>query len=556
MNSTNIRAGTENELFFGWLDFSIFGCMLGLSTLIGIYFGFWGKKEDTPKEYLHEQYVHCQFELIHSFLSGVTSLGVPTEIYVYGTLYMWICVTSILLGIGNYYIFLPVFYELQLTSTYEVLSGINVHYITPIIAIICIFYTMLGIAPIEIDRQLCQVYGPKIMSKQVGGIKAVVWTDFLQGFLMVGSSVVVACLGLIHVGGFGEVWRRNEEGGRIRMSLSPFERMTFWNVCVSYAFHWGGQTMVSQGLVQKFLSLPTYRNAKISLVIFVVGLVFINLVTCFIGMLMFAAYHDCDPLKTKGIPRTDQILPYYVMDIAGSIPGLPGLFIAGIFSASLSTMSSSLNSVGATLFEDFVRPCLKHKISDKAINNIIKFVVVIIGAICVINVFVVDRLGTIVQVTGSAVGVTNGAILGIFSFGMLYPRGNAKGALAGGICSMLTIGWIVFGTQTARLDGRIKDPELPTSVEGCGLNATVETPELVDTEDDVFILYKLSFMYYTMTGCFITMIVGAIVSQLTEPPTIQNSNPKLFSPFIRKYVNRRKKEEAAELDLLGATTPD
>jgi Na+/proline symporter len=38
---------------FQWLDFVFFGLMLGSSTLIGVYFGFCGKKEDTPKEYLH-----------------------------------------------------------------------------------------------------------------------------------------------------------------------------------------------------------------------------------------------------------------------------------------------------------------------------------------------------------------------------------------------------------------------------------------------------------------------------------------------------------------------
>lgn len=38
---------------FDWLDFTLFGLMLGSSTLIGVYFGFCGKKEDTPKEYLH-----------------------------------------------------------------------------------------------------------------------------------------------------------------------------------------------------------------------------------------------------------------------------------------------------------------------------------------------------------------------------------------------------------------------------------------------------------------------------------------------------------------------
>ncbi|KAJ4433270.1 hypothetical protein ANN_15529 [Periplaneta americana] len=49
-----------------------------------------------------------------------------------------------------------------------------------------------------------------------GGIKAVVWTDFLQGLVMVVSSFIVIILGLIHVGGFRSVLERNLEGGRIR----------------------------------------------------------------------------------------------------------------------------------------------------------------------------------------------------------------------------------------------------------------------------------------------------------------------------------------------------
>jgi Na+/proline symporter len=61
-------------------------------------------------------------------------------------------------------------------------------------------------------------------------------------------------------------------------------------------------------------------------------------------------------------------------------------------------MSSTLNSLGATLFEDFVRPCLDIKISDRASSNVIKLIVIIIGVVCVLMVFLVDRVGGIVQV--------------------------------------------------------------------------------------------------------------------------------------------------------------
>lgn len=58
------------------------------------------------------------------------------------------------------------------------------------------------------------------------------------------------------------------------------------------------------------------------------------------------------------ISRSDQLLPYYVLDVAANVPGLPGLFLAGLVSAGLSTMSANLNTVAGTIYEDFIDPWL------------------------------------------------------------------------------------------------------------------------------------------------------------------------------------------------------
>lgn len=47
-------------------------------------------------------------------------------------------------------------------------------------------------------------------------------------------------------------------------------------------------------------------------------------------------------------------MPYYVVETMGHIPGLSGLFVAGIFSASLSTVSAAVNSLAAITLEDYV----------------------------------------------------------------------------------------------------------------------------------------------------------------------------------------------------------
>lgn len=58
-------------------------------------------------------------------------------------------------------------------------------------------------------------------------------------------------------------------------------------------------------------------------------------ICCFSGLIIYAKYHDCDPLSAGYMKRPDQILPYYVMDVAGQISGLSGLFVAGLFSTAL-----------------------------------------------------------------------------------------------------------------------------------------------------------------------------------------------------------------------------
>ncbi|PSN54824.1 Sodium-coupled monocarboxylate transporter 2 [Blattella germanica] len=566
MNDTAEHEYGQLVQFFSWLDFFLFALMLAVSTMIGVYFGICGKKEDTPKEYLHGgktmNSIPVAFSLVTSIISGVTLLGVPSEIYRYGTTYWLMVVSVIFAGIANNYIFLPVFYELQLTSTYEYfqlrfnhrvrvmasvlftislllyipivvyvpalvlsqVSGINLHVITISTSILCIFYTMMG------------------------GLKAVVWTDFLQGIIMLVSTLAVITIGISYAGGFGNVWHINEMGGRIRlfeMDPSPFRRVTFWTVVLGLTFNWIYDLSVNQTMVQKSMSLPSLTQARRALAFQVLGLIVLETVTCTIGLLIYSKYHDCDPLTSKVLSRPDQLATYYVAEVASSVPGLPGLFVAGIFSAALSTMSSSLNSLGATMFEDFVRPFMKKSISDATTNKIIKFIIVTIGGVCLLFVFIVDKLGSILQLTFSMMGVTAGAMLGLYTFGILYPKGNACGALTGSISSLVIMGWIVFGAQTAIADGRMKLPLLPTSIEGCNSNRTIyQNPEILDnSEDDVFILYEISFMYYSLLGLTITMVVGMIVSHFTESPPLNEMNHALFAPFVRNYVKKLVQEE-------------
>jgi Na+/proline symporter len=84
--------------------------------------------------------------------------------------------------------------------------------------------------------------------------------------------------------------------------------------------------------------------------------------TCITGLIAFAVYHKCDLLTSKKVTKGEQILPYLVMDLLGDYNGLPGLFVACVYSAALSTISSGLNSLAAVCLKGLYKR-LKLKIN-------------------------------------------------------------------------------------------------------------------------------------------------------------------------------------------------
>ncbi|KAL6443069.1 hypothetical protein ACFW04_002798 [Cataglyphis niger] len=179
-------AGHElRELTFGWTDYILFGGLLGISVLIGIYFGFFSTKQDNTTEYLlggkTMSFLPISMSLIASHISGVSLLGVPSEVYQYGTQYAACIFTSFISCFLIIFLYLPVFYKLQLKSTFEYLeirfarpvrilasflytlslivyvpliiyvpalafsqaTGMNLYYVAPVICLVCIFYTTI-----------------------------------------------------------------------------------------------------------------------------------------------------------------------------------------------------------------------------------------------------------------------------------------------------------------------------------------------------------------------------------------------------------------------------
>ena len=109
--------------FVVW-DYVVFAGMLLISAVIGIYYAFAGRGQKTSKDFLmggrRMTAVPVAMSLTASFMSAVTVLGTPSEVYRFGAIFSIFAITYFLVVALSAEVFLPVFYKLEITSTYEV----------------------------------------------------------------------------------------------------------------------------------------------------------------------------------------------------------------------------------------------------------------------------------------------------------------------------------------------------------------------------------------------------------------------------------------------------
>lgn len=117
--------------------------------------------------------------------------------------------------------------------------------------------------------------------------------------VMMGALIIVAVKATYDVGGIGVVIERNIAGTRIEgpdFDLDPMLRNSFWSVMLGCFFLHIAISGSDQSMVQRYVSLPTLSDARKALWFFVLGAMFIKSCAIYNGLLIYAKYHDCDPL--------------------------------------------------------------------------------------------------------------------------------------------------------------------------------------------------------------------------------------------------------------------
>ncbi|NXE49864.1 SC5A8 protein, partial [Casuarius casuarius] len=542
---------------FSVWDYVVFAAMLLVSAAIGIYYAFAGGGQKTSKDFLmggrSMTALPVALSLTASFMSAVTVLGTPAEVYRFGAIFSIFAITYTLVVLCSAEIFLPVFYRLSITSTYEYLELRFNKYLRLCGTVVFIVQTAskpqgssslyTGIVIYAPALALNQVTGFDLWGAVVatgvvctfyctlGGLKAVVWTDVFQVGIMIAGFSSVIIRAVVVQEGIGRIVNDSYYGGRLNFwdfNPNPLQRHTFWTIVIGGTFTWTGIYGVNQSQVQRYIACKTRFHAKLSLYINLVGLWAILVCAVLCGLALYSIYKDCDPWTAEQVSALDQLMPYLVLDILRDFPGLPGLFVASAYSGTLSTVSSSINALAAVTVEDLIRPHFR-SLSEKKLSWISMGMSLFYGGACIAMAALASLMGSLLQAALSIFGMVGGPLLGLFALGILCSFANGVGAFVGLVSGFAISLWVGIGAQIyPPLPGRT----IPLSLSTAGCNISSSSNFTSSTENPLTTLfhtqaeeytrsaladnwYSLSYLYFSTLGTLVTIAVGIVISLLT-----------------------------------------
>ena len=355
----------------------------------------------------------------------------------------------------------PLFYPLDITSVFEYLelrfgSLVLRRFATIVHTISMVIYAGIvtvgtGIALESVTNIPSTVYVViltviAIIYTSLGGLKAVVATDVIQGIIMMTTVFAVLIYGTVVVGGVQNVVSLNIPSGRLDLvdfDPNPYVRHTFLTLLVGTTIR-SLEMSIRQSAVQRLNSTSSINAAKKVVYIALPGFLIIELLLMIEGLVAFAyfSHKGCDPLASKKISNPNQLMSFIVYDMFGSYRGATGLFLRALCSASLSTISSLLSSVSAIVSEDIIRPKWIH-FSDSRLTVMSKILVVGVGLVSIgIALLVQEVKGPTSQISTSILSAMSSPLTGLFMMSIFIRMINKKGAILGTLVGFIFALWL------------------------------------------------------------------------------------------------------------------
>ncbi|CAF0751966.1 unnamed protein product [Rotaria sordida] len=509
-------------MYLGWIDYGMLILLLGFSVSIGIYQGCFRSKQLTTNEFLiadgRMMILPTAMSLLASLMSAATLLGIPIEIYSYGTMYMyWIFAYFI----GTYLtvnLFIPMFRQIGNLSIYAYLEQRFSLTIRIVITLSYMIVTIFYIAVILYGPclALSQVTGLHIwltvgscgiictLYTSIGGMKAVIWTDVIQTIMMFLGVILSVIIGFYDAGGIKSVFKSAMDGNRIQFStttLDPSIRYTVWSVIIGGGLYATAIYSCLQTQAQRYLCVKSIRAAqKVAWINFLMCTMMLFLCAS-VGCLLYAKYNQCDPLQAKLISKPDQLYPLFIIETLGRFPGLTDIY---------------------------KRISIGNLMSDEKQASISKILSLFIGFLVVFLAYATSFLGNnIIVIVFQISGSFAAPILGVFLIGFFIPRVNSRSILIAFICCLLFQTWVLIGATLTMKSQIGKGGRLPTSVKGClsSLNITQVMPKN-QSSNPLLPLYSISVMWYSFNAIIIIVVIsllGSFIFGSNDPKTIDES---------------------------------
>jgi len=277
----------------------------------------------------------------------------------------------------------------------------------------------------------------------MGGLEAVIWTDVVQGgVLVLGGVLTIAIVFLDVPGGGAEIIQRASAAGKFDMAASfdwSLSRETVWVFVLMGLVSNLQELATDQTKVQRYQAAKTDKGA-IGATLTVIACLPVWAMFMFIGTCLWAYYSDFPNLLPAGI-KADYVYPHFILTQMPTF--VAGLVISAVLAAAMSSVDSSMNGSSAALLEDFYKRHLAPGRTDTHYLRVARGITAVLGILMMVIAWALSLLqaDTILEMWIFINAVVAGGLGGFFLLGFLFPHANDRGARIGVAAGVVAILW-------------------------------------------------------------------------------------------------------------------
>jgi len=452
-----------NDITLTALDWIIIvGYGVGM-LLVGFYFS---RKNKNTEDYMlggrNMSPWKVGLSLFATMFSAVSYLSMPGEMIKYGPM-IWSSLFALpLIYLVVAKLFIPYIMKLKITSAYELLETkldvrnrlvAALYFLTMRIVWMAVIIYMVSekvIVPImgwpeETALMVSIIMGViTVIYTSFGGLKSVVLTDVVQTFILFGGTILAILLIINQVGGVSNIiptewpdqwaeWKFFDAQARI--SFLPVILTTFgWYVCTA-----GSDQMA----IQRYLATKDIKTAQKMYLNSILSNAVVTILLAILGLSLFAYFkiHPESLLNGTSIEDSaDLLFPKFI--VIGLPSGFSGLVLAGLLAASMSSLSSGINSSSMSIINDFILRFGKRDYSDNEQVKMAKYISFAIGFVIVLLSFVVGNIkGNLLELSYKTINLLVAPLFVPFFMAMFVrwakPTATLIGTLLSGVAAVL-----------------------------------------------------------------------------------------------------------------------